>query len=171
MVCSLIDKYCTPVNGTTTTLIPTGQYKICRSLRYHNIIDTELNNLSLRINKINSNTTTEVHADSNNNNNNNNNNTIGLLVPKEEEGIDKDCPERCQLASIEFAAQRRAATKATRVTTTATTTAIVFSREYDEQIITPKNVDHMYRIVNTLTGKVGGGDRGRPIYGELTKSK
>ena len=57
------------MNGTTTTLIPTGQFKICHSLRYH-IIDTELkNNLSMRINKIDSNTTTEVHADSNNNNN------------------------------------------------------------------------------------------------------
>ena len=82
---SLIDKYCTAVNGTTATLIPTGQYKICHSLRYH-IIDTELNSLSVRINKIDSNTTTKVHADSNNNNNDNNNDTIGLLVPKEEEG-------------------------------------------------------------------------------------
>ena len=36
---STIDEYCTAVNGTSTktTLLPTGQYKICRNLKYHNI--------------------------------------------------------------------------------------------------------------------------------------
>ena len=36
---SSIDEYCIAVNGTKTNLLPTGQYKICRSLKYHAIID------------------------------------------------------------------------------------------------------------------------------------
>ena len=79
------------------------------------------------------------------------------MVPKQEQGIDKDCPERLRLAGIEFTAQRRAAATTTRVTTRrATTTATAFGHEY-ERIKIPKSVDTVYRIVNTLTGKVGGG--------------
>ena len=34
---SSIDEYCIAVNGTKTNLLPTGQYKICHSLKYHAI--------------------------------------------------------------------------------------------------------------------------------------
>ena len=34
---SSIDEYCIAVNGTKTNLLPTGQYKICRNLKYHAI--------------------------------------------------------------------------------------------------------------------------------------
>ena len=65
---NLLDEYCMAVNGTKTNLLRTGQYKICRNLKYH-VIDETLNNLSMRTTKIDSNnntTTKEVHADSNN---------------------------------------------------------------------------------------------------------
>ena len=34
---SSIDEYCIAVNGTKTNLLPSGQYKICRNLKYHAI--------------------------------------------------------------------------------------------------------------------------------------
>ena len=68
---SQIDGYCMAVNGTTTDLLPTGQYKLCHQLAV-NVIKRKLdNNSSVRTTKIDSNnntTTEEVHADSNNNN-------------------------------------------------------------------------------------------------------
>ena len=68
---SLLDEYCMAVNGTKTNLLRTGQYKICRNLKYH-VIKRKLNkNSSVRTTKIDSNNTTtteEVHADSNNKN-------------------------------------------------------------------------------------------------------
>ena len=102
---SWIDGYCTAVNGTKTNLLRTGQYQICHNLKYQVIKRKRKKNSSVRTTKIDSNnntTTEEVHADSNNNNNNNNNNTGFVLVPniKQEDGVDKECPERCQLASI-----------------------------------------------------------------------
>ena len=48
---SLLDEYCMAVNGTKTNLLCTGQYKICRNLKYH-VIDETLNNLSVRTTKI-----------------------------------------------------------------------------------------------------------------------
>ena len=59
---SLLDEYCMAVNGRKTNLLRTGQYKICRSLKYH-VIDDVLNNLSVRTTKIesNNNTTTTEH--------------------------------------------------------------------------------------------------------------
>ena len=74
--------------------------------------------------------------------NNNNNMGFEVLVPKQEDGIDKECQERCRLAGIEFAAQRSA-------TTRATTRATTFSQKYERTII-PKGVDSMYRIVHKL---------------------
>ena len=74
-----LTQYCSAVlQGTGVTplvLIPTKQYAVCREMR-RRLIDTLLNNSSVRTTKIDSNnntTTKEVHADSNNNNNNNNN--------------------------------------------------------------------------------------------------
>ena len=105
---SQIDGYCMAVNGTTTDLLPTGQYKLCHQLAV-NVIKRKLdNNSSVRTTKIDSNNITateEVHADSNNNNN------MGfvLLVPKEEDGVDEGYQERCRVASIQFAAERSAA--------------------------------------------------------------
>ena len=121
------------------------------------LIDPLLNNSSVRTIKINSNnntTTKEVRADSNNNNNT----VFEVLVPKQEDGIDEECQERCRLASLEFAAQRSA-------TTRATTRATAFSHEYERTKI-PKGVETVYRIVNTLTGKLGGGGNGGAVYGE-----
>ena len=51
---SMIDEYCTVVNGTSTktTLLPTGQYEICRNLKYHDIdTNTNTNNLTAAIPK------------------------------------------------------------------------------------------------------------------------
>ena len=42
---SRIDDYCIDVNGTPTTLVPTGQYKICQRLRVL-VIDKRLGNSS-----------------------------------------------------------------------------------------------------------------------------
>ena len=42
---SWIDDYCTDVNGTPTTLVSTGQYKICQRLRVL-VIDKKLGNSS-----------------------------------------------------------------------------------------------------------------------------
>ena len=79
-----LTQYCSAVlQGTGVTplvLIPTKQYAVCREMR-RRLIDTLLNNSSVRTTKIDSNnntTTEEVHADSNNNNNNN---TGFVLVP------------------------------------------------------------------------------------------
>ena len=127
IVCaSPIDAYCKAVNGTTANLLPTGKYKICRNLSAH-VIDKKT--LSVRTNKIdsNNNTTTKVHADYNNNNTG-----FGFLVPKQDQGIDKECQERCQLASVEFAAQRSAAATTTRATTRVTTQATAFGHKYQQ---------------------------------------
>ena len=167
---SLVDEYCMAVNGTKTNLIPTCQYKICRNLKYHVFDDVLNNNSSVRTTKIDSNnntTTEEVHdADSNNNNN-----TGIVLVPKQEDGIDEECPERCRVASIQFEAERNAAatTRATTRATRATTRATAFGHEYERTKI-PKGVDTVYRIVQKLTGNLGGGGNGGAIYGEVTKS-
>ena len=54
IVCtSRINKYCVAVNGTTTNLLPTGQYSICHQLAI-NVIKRKLDkNLSVRTTKIN----------------------------------------------------------------------------------------------------------------------
>ena len=122
-----------------------------------NVIKRKLdNNSSVRTTKIDSNnntTTEEVHANSNNNNNNNNN-TGFVLVPniKQEDGVvDEGYQERCQVASIQFAAERSAAA----TTSVTTRKATAFGHEY-EQTIMPKGVDTVYRLVKTLTGSLGG---------------
>ena len=163
IVCtSRINKYCVAVNGTTTNLLATGQYSMCHQLAI-NVIKRKLdNNLSVRTTKIDSNnnntTTEEVRADSNNNN------TGFVLVPniKQEDGVDEECQERCRVASVQFAAERSA-------TTRATTRATAFGHEYERTKI-PKGVDTVYRIVQKLTGNLGGGGNGGAIYGEVTKS-
>jgi len=108
--------------------------------------------------------TTEVHADSNNN-------TGIVLVPniKQEDGVDEECQERCRVAGLQFAAERGEVVSTTSVTTRATARATAFGHEYDRPIM-PKGVDRVYRIVNTLTGSLGGAGCGGAIYGELTKS-
>ena len=166
---SLLDEYCMAVNGTKTNLLGTGQYQICHNLAF-NVIKRKLNkNSSVRTTKIDSNnntTTKEVHADSNNNNNTG----FVLLVPKEEDGVDEDCSERCRVAGIQFAAERSAAATTTRATTRATTrSATAFGHEYENPIM-PKGVDTVYRIVHKTTGSLGGNGSGGAIYGELTKS-
>ena len=151
-----------------TNFLPTGQYLIYSRMK-NQVIDDVLNNLSVRTNKNDSTnnnmTTKEVHADSNNNNNNNN--TGFVLVPniKQEDGVDKGYQERCRVASIQFAAERSAAATITSSTTRAT----AFGHEYDKTIM-PKGVDTVYRIVNTVTGNLGGAGCDGEIYGELTKS-
>ena len=126
---SQIDGYCMAVNGTTTDLLPTGQYKLCHQLAV-NVIKRKLNkNSSVRTTKIDSNnntTTEEVHADSNNNN------TGYVLVPniKQEDGVDEGYKERCRETGIQFEAERSAAATTTRATTRATTTkATAFGHE------------------------------------------
>ena len=87
-----------------------------------------------------------------------------VLNIKQEDGVDEGYQERCRVASIQFAAERSAA-----ATTSVTTRATAFGHEYEKTIM-PKGVNTVYRIVNKLSGQLGGAGCGGAIYGELTKS-